>query len=96
METLHYAFLFFFLNTEPNKSNIMAPLCLILDNMLALRNQRRDVQYNSVVICPAMPAIPFSQTLIRLCDNLRCQLNAKTTMPSHSVSIPFIQSSEAG
>lgn len=62
-----------FVYTEPDTAGIMAPQCMILDSMPAGIGGV-ICKHNSVGICPAVPALHFTKTLLRLFDYLSCWL----------------------
>lgn len=72
----------------------MQPQRVISDSKLALQTQKGVSVSIRLVCSPAMLAVPFTQTLIRLGFYLRCQLNGGTTPFPHSVFLPFIQNGE--
>lgn len=47
----------------------------------------------SVGICSVMPAFPYIQMMVRLCNSLHCQLKGGAIRPLYSTSVSFIQNS---
>ena len=80
-----------FVYTEPNKAGVIPPR--VRFQMACCFSRIRGVTSVSVssVCSPTMTALPFTQTSIRLCDCLRCRLNAVTTMTPRSVFVPSRQ-----